>query len=189
VFLGGAASARAQLVVNEIDYDQPGTDTAEFIEIKNVSASPVNLSSYSVELVNGAGGGAVVYQTIVLPAFSLAQGGYYVICGNAATVPNCDLDVAPDTNLIQNGPPDAVAIRMGPTLIDTVSYAGVTGPPYTEGSGGAPADPGTAFGMGISRLPDGIDTNQNSLDFRVTTITPGLANAPVPVELLRFTVE
>src|SRR5437870_1440573 len=142
LFLGGAAPARAQLVVNEIDYDQPGTDLAEFIEIKNVSASSVNLSSYSVELVDGNGGGAVVYQTIVLPAFNLAAGAYYVICANAANVINCNLDVTPDSNLIQNGSQDAVAIRQGPTLIDTVSYEGVTGAPYTEGGVGAPADDG-----------------------------------------------
>jgi hypothetical protein len=28
----------ASLVINEVDYDQPGSDTAEFIEIKNISA-------------------------------------------------------------------------------------------------------------------------------------------------------
>ena len=188
LLFAAAAPARAQLVVNEIDYDQPGTDFAEFIEIKNVSAPSVNLSSYSVELVDGNGGGAVVYQTIVLPAFNLAAGAYYVICANAATVPNCNLDVTPDTNLIQNGAPDAVAIRQGATLIDTVSYEGVTGVPYTEGGVGAPADDGMIPASGISRIPDGIDTNANDLDFAVAPITPGFANT-VPVELQSFTVE
>ena len=58
----------------------------------------------------GTGGGVAVYQTIPLPAVSLAVGGYFVLCGDAATVADCDLDVSPDTNLIQNGAPDAVAI-------------------------------------------------------------------------------
>jgi hypothetical protein len=56
------------LVVNEIDYDQPGTDAAEFLELKNVSSSSIDLTGYSVELVNGNAGGAVVYQTINLPS-------------------------------------------------------------------------------------------------------------------------
>ena len=43
----------------------------------------------------------------------LAAGGYFVVCGNAATTLNCDLDVAPDTNLIQNGAPDAVGLLSG----------------------------------------------------------------------------
>src|ERR671928_182837 len=53
----------AGLVINEIDYDQPGTDTAEFIELKNNGANGVNLDPYSLVLVNGNGGGAVPYQT------------------------------------------------------------------------------------------------------------------------------
>ena len=34
------------------------------------------------------------------------------MCGNAANTANCDLDVSPDTNLIQNGA-DAVALLVG----------------------------------------------------------------------------
>ena len=92
-----APAASTTLVINEVDYDQPATDTAEFLELKNVSASAIDLDPYSVELVNGNGGGAVVYQTIDLPAVNLAAGDHYVICANAATTSNCDLDVAPDT--------------------------------------------------------------------------------------------
>ena len=89
-----------------------------------------------MELVNGSGGGAVIYNTIVLPSVSLAAGAYFVVCANAATVVNCDLDVSPDTNFIQNGAPDAVGLRdTAATLIDAVSYEGNAGSPYTEGSG------------------------------------------------------
>lgn len=48
----------ATLVINEIDYDQANTDTAEFLELKNVG--PIDLDPYTVELVNGTGGGAAV---------------------------------------------------------------------------------------------------------------------------------
>ena len=129
----------AQLVINEIDYDQPGADASEFVEIKNVSGGPVDLTGYSVELVNGTGGGAAIYNTIALPSVSLAAGAYFVVCANAATVVNCDLDDSPNTNFIQNGDPDAVGLRDGAdALIDAVSYEGDTGAPYTEGSGGRP---------------------------------------------------
>src|SRR4029079_11644454 len=40
-----ARAASAQVVINEIDYDQPGTDTAEFVELKNVGTISVNLSA------------------------------------------------------------------------------------------------------------------------------------------------
>ncbi|HUM68627.1 MAG TPA: ExeM/NucH family extracellular endonuclease, partial [Chloroflexota bacterium] len=164
-----------QLVINEIDYDQPSTDTAEFVEIKNNGSAAVSLSGWTLELVNGNGGGAVIYDTIALPNVSLAAGDYFVVCANAATVPNCDLDDAPDTNFIQNGAPDAVGLRFNGDLMDAVSYAGNTGAPYTEGSGIGLVDSAIA-GEGISRCPDGSDTNQNNVDFVLTGITPGAAN-------------
>ncbi len=159
------------LVVNEIDYDQPGTDTAEFVELKNIGETAVNLDGIVLELING--NGTVVYGSYALPAVSLSAGEYYVVCSSIASVANCDLDVTPDTNLIQNGSPDAVAITYNGELIDTVSYEGDTGSPYTEGSGTGLED--SADGS-ISRCPDGIDTNQNNADFVFTSSTPGAAN-------------
>ena len=168
--------ATPNLVINEVDYDQPGTDTAEFVEIRNNGDASADLSGWTLEFINGNGGGAVVYDTINLPAVSLASGGYFVVCANAATVANCDLDDSPDTNFIQNGSPDAVALSFNGTLIDTVSYEGDTGAPYTEGSGAGLEDAGVDGS--ISRCEDGVDTNQNNVDFVFTgTITPGAENS------------
>ena len=50
------------LVISEIDYNQPSTGTAEFIEIKNIDGSSVNVDSHHLELVNGTGGGATIWQ-------------------------------------------------------------------------------------------------------------------------------
>jgi predicted extracellular nuclease len=172
---GVSAAGSTTLVINEIDYDQPSIDTAEFLELKNISAAPIDLDAYSVELVNGTGGGATIYQTIDLPSSSLAPGDFYVVCANTATVANCDLDVSPDTNLIQNGAPDAVGLRLDGTLVDAVSYEGDSGAPYREGSGTGLDD--TAVGAeSISRCPDGVDSDQNNVDFARVPITPGAAN-------------
>ncbi len=162
------------LAINEIDYDQPGTDTAEFVEILNNSGGSVNLDPYSLVLVNGAT--TSVYNTIDLPNVDLAPGDYYVVCGDAAIVANCDLDASPDSNLIQNGAPDAVALTLDQALIDTVSYEGDTGAPYTEGSGVGLEDSGAETDVGLSRCPDGIDTDQNNADLVSTDISPGAAN-------------
>jgi predicted extracellular nuclease len=179
-FASGAACAQAVasgLVINEIDYDQPGTDIAEFIEIKNAGDVPVSLAGHFLELVNGSGG--AIYDTINLPAILLAPGDYFVVCANAATVPNCDLDDGPDTNFIQNGAPDAVALRNADGIVDTVSYEGDTVAPYTEGSGFGLAD--TTDGS-IARCPDGKDTDRNNIDLVfVADITPGAANSCVGV--------
>ncbi len=165
-----------QLVINEVDYDQPGTDTAEFVEIKNNGSAAVSLDGWTLELVNGNGGGAVLYNTITLPNVSLAAGDYFVVCANAATVANCDLDASPNTDFIQNGAPDAVGLRFNGDLMDAVSYEGNTGAPYTEGSGVGLTD--TAVGVeSISRCLDGADTDVNNVDFVLAGITPGAANA------------
>jgi len=52
-------------------------------------------------------------KTIPLPNIILEAGDYYVICGNSLNVKNCDLDVSPDSNVIQNGSPDAIALFLG----------------------------------------------------------------------------
>ena len=166
------------LVINEIDYDQPGTDTAEFIELFNRGTTTVDLSNYAVDLINGTGGGASPYGTVSLPSVMLAAGGYFVICANSATVINCDLDATPDTNFIQNGSPDAVALFLTTTgaLVDAVSYEGDSGAPYTEGSGVGLVDNPSFDFYGISRFPNGVDTNMNNVDFSGRCITPGFAN-------------
>ncbi len=172
----GAGAVSGSVVINEVDYDQPSTDMAEFLELRNVSASAISLDSYRVELVNGTGGGAGLYQTIDLPNVTLAAGDYYVVCANAATTANCDLDVSPDTNLIQNGAPDAIGLRESGTPIDALSYEGDSGSPYTEGSGAGLEDDPSLADKGLSRCPDGFDTDHNNADFGYRDMTPGAAN-------------
>ena len=158
------------MVINEVDYDQPGTDTAEFLELKNTSAVAVNLDPYVVELVNGSGG--AVYGTFDLPAVNLAGGDYYVICADATTTANCDLDVTPDSNLIQNGSPDGLRLLLAGTTVDALSYEGDTAG-ATEGSGTGLED---LAGDGLSRCPDGKDTDANNVDFSLRATTPGTTN-------------
>jgi len=162
------------VVINEIDYDQPGADNAEFLELKNVGGVAADLSNFSVQLINGASGGASVYQSIALPPTTLAAGEYFVICADASATPNCDLDVI---SSIQNGSPDAVALWMNGAVVDAVSYEGSVVPPFVEGSGAGLEDVGGTAFSGISRFPDGIDTDLNNADLSRRCITPGAANS------------
>lgn len=170
VFDAGSAAA---LVINEIDYDQPGTDLAEFIEIMNAGSAAADLTGFQVVQINGANGATTTIAT--LPTASLAPNDYYVICGDTGLVPNCDLVTPVSSDLVQNGSPDAVALFDDLALvIDTVSYEGAV-PGYTEGSGSGLED--AAADGSISRCPDGADTDQNNIDFRFTaTISPGAQN-------------
>ena len=89
---------------------------------------------------------------------NLLAGDYYVVCANHATVADGDLDLSPDTNLIQNGPPDAVALLLSTDIVDSSSYEGsVLGD--TPGSTTGENDPD-----GGSRCPDNGDRNHNAQD-------------------------
>lgn len=162
------------VVINEVDYDQPSADTAEFVELVNNGAVSADLTGWTLELVNGSNNSA--YDTIDLLG-SLAPGDHYVVCANAATVANCDLDDGPDTNFLQNGAPDAAGLRNAAgELVDAVSYEGDT-VGYTEGSGAGLQDSAATAGQGISRCDDGVDTDQNNVDFLSDRpITPGAPN-------------
>ncbi len=178
------------LLINEIDYDQPGeTDSAEFIELKNVSLNAINLDAYELQLVNGEDGTATVYKTIDLPNVDLAAGDYYVICADNTKVANCDLDGSPETDLIQNGAPDAVALFLNGVVIDTVSYEGNTIAPYTETSGTGLEDNGSQPFLGLSRFPDGSNTNQNHVDLSVRCTTPGAANIEANAKCYELSID
>lgn len=169
------------LIINEIDYDQPGADNAEFIELYNPCSSSIDLSGYSVLLVNGSTN--TIYRTIPLPSVMLAANDYFVICGNGSGTANCDMQIASNSDWIQNGAPDGIALLNGSVLTDALSYEGpiTSFAPYgwslVEGTllPLSVADNNTGSG-GLSRIPNGQDSNDAAMDWSLTNITPGTAN-------------
>jgi predicted extracellular nuclease len=162
----------ARVVINEIDYDQPSTDAAEFVELYNAGGEAADLTGWELVFINGSNGST--YDTIELGG-SLAAGDYLVICANNATVANCDIDDTPNTNFIQNGAPDAIVLSgVDGVTVDAVSYEGSV-PGAVEGSGDGLAD-GSDANRSIGRVPDGADTEQNNVDFIVTCSSPGESN-------------
>ena len=161
------------IVINEVNYDDGGTDTFEFVELYNGSAAAINLDDLTLTMVNGST--TTTYRTVDLPNISLAASDYYVICGNSSVVPNCDLVVSPSTNLIQNGAPDAMALELGTAQCDALSYEGsVTG--YVETSGAGLEDNAGNYYQSLNRYPDGKDNDSNNVDFIQSCASPGLAN-------------
>jgi hypothetical protein len=159
------------LVINEIDYDQPVSDSAEFVELHNAGPSSVDLTGYTLELVNTGG---TVYDTVALTG-SIAAGGYLVI-GN---VPSATVDPGTASNWIQNGSDDAVVLRNASSaIVDAVGYEG-SASGVAEGTGTTAADSNTVADVGLSRVPNGTDTGNNDADFQLVTITPGAANSSV----------
>ncbi len=160
------------IVINEVDYDQPGTDTAEFIELTNNGAASVPLNGMQLILINGSNG--TTYSTVTLDNVTLAPGEHHVVCYGNNAAPYCDQTVAA---AIQNGDPDGIRLTTADaTVLDEMSYGGSMS--TTEGSS-ATTDIGSVTGLGLSRIPDGADTDDNSADFVRTCITPGAANTSV----------
>jgi len=168
-----AFSSHAAVVINEIDYDQPGTDTAEFIELFNSGSSSILLDNYLIDLINGTTSSA--YRSIDLSGFSIGANDYFVVCGgSASTVANCDFNFTTTNSWAQNGAPDAIALYDNGSLIDSISYEGLLAP-FTEGDAFTLSDSSTEI-LSIARIVDGLDSNNNALDFQLGCTTPGSAN-------------
>lgn len=178
ILLQASSGGSGSLVINEIDYDQPGTDYDEFIEIYNRGTGPADLSNVVLELWNGSG--TVIYDSISLAAAgsSLPAGGYLVVGSSTviANLPGGVLTVAfsASDNNVQNGGSngDGILLRDGTTTLDSVSYeAIITG--ITEGTNHAGEE---SDDDSLSRVPNGNDTDENEDDFVKQTPTPGTVN-------------
>ena len=157
----------ADLVINEIDYDQVGADSGGFVEIFNAGGSAADLTGVALVLVDGGTGDEYLRRTLT---GTLAAGSYLVV----------EVDA-------QNGAPDGVAlIGAGGALLDALSYEGaieaatIGGTTYDLVEGTvlptAIADSNTAAGS-LSRIPNGGDTDDAAADWAFTsTVTQGAAN-------------
>ncbi|HEX2045699.1 MAG TPA: lamin tail domain-containing protein [Gaiellaceae bacterium] len=160
------------LVLNEVDYDQPGTDADGFVEIRNAGDGPVELAGIALVFVDGADLGEYRREEL---GGTLEPGGYLVVAADA-----------------QNGAPDGLALvdTSAGTLLDAFSYEGaitnavVGGSTFSLVEGTAlPADvaDSNAVDGSLSRIPDGRDTDDASSDWAFTTTrTPGAENLLTP---------
>lgn len=100
--------------INEIHYDNTGTDVDEFIEVVIENPSSYLLSDFSVTLYNG--GDSTSYKKTTLNAFT--QGSSY---GNFTIF---YYNYTANSSSIQNGAPDGMALDYQGTLIQFLSYEG-----------------------------------------------------------------
>ena len=169
----GAGAASTTLVINEVDYDQPSTDTAEFLELKNVSSAAINLDPYSLEFVNGNAGGAAVYRTFELPEVALAAGDYYVVCANPATT----AELRPRRRSGDGSDPERRARRARPPARHDPRRRGELRGGYGRSLHGglrSQAHRRRGAAVELSRCTDGSDTDpSNDVDFILRPVTPG----------------
>ncbi|MCP4289480.1 MAG: DUF11 domain-containing protein, partial [Gammaproteobacteria bacterium] len=191
--------AANNILINEVDADQTGSpDNAEFIELYADSAGSTPLDGLVLVLYNGTTNQS--YQAFDLGGQSTNSNGYFILCGDAANVINCDLDIAPDTDLLEDGP-DAVALFVGDAadfpngsvltstnLQDALVYDTDdaddpelltllnAGEPQINENENSNAD--TASNQ---RCPDGGGGKRNTSNYLSSTPTPGAANGCTPL--------
>jgi Lamin Tail Domain len=157
---------QTKLVINEVDYDQVGTDANGFVEIHNKGGAEADLTGIDLVAVNG--GDNTEYAREHLTG-TLAAGGYLAV----------DIE-------LQNGAPDGLALLQGTTLLDALSYEGaitaatIGGQTYNlvEGTllAATVADSNTLDGS-LIRNPNGKDSDDAASDWAfTTTVTRGTAN-------------
>ncbi len=120
--------------INELHYDNTGTDVGEFIEVAIENAGSYTLSDFEVYLYNGNGGAS--YDIKALDAFTTGT------TSNGFTLYYYDYP----TNGIQNGAPDGMALVYQGTVISGqfLSYEG------TFTASGGPADGMTSVDIGVA---------------------------------------
>jgi Lamin Tail Domain len=183
------------LVINEMDYDQTSTDTAEFVELHNTSALPVALDGLALVFINGATN--VEYRRVLLtgtlPPGAYAVGGSSIV---TSVVPPGALtfSLGASTDAIQNGAPDGVLLMnlVNNTVVDALSYEGSITAGVVTGAGTFNLVEGAALPLtvfdnqahargSLIRQPNGTDTNNAASDWLFTTTgTPGEANVHTP---------
>ena len=186
------ADAAPRLIINEVDYDQIGTDTTEFVELLNKGTNTINLSHYALAFINGANN--LEYLRVALNGV-VSSGQYLVVASTnlsgIATGARV-LYFPAGENSVQNGAPDGLAlINTGAlTIYDVFCYEGAMTAANINGFSGthslvegtalsaAIADSNTINGS-LARLPDGTDNDNAAADWNFTTTpTPGGPNLP-----------
>ena len=109
LYFARPAAAAISVFINEIHYDNTGTDAGEAIEVAGPAGT--NLTGWSLVLYNGAGGAP--YDTKALSGIIPNQSGGFGT-----------LSFTYPVNGIQNGSPDGIALVNGTTVVQFLSYEG-----------------------------------------------------------------
>jgi len=175
------------IIINEVDYDQPGADSTEFVELINPTDGVIATAGLYLVYINGTTG--LPYATVPLTELNAIEPGGYAVIGSEAALAQVPLGVPTMAGpfSIQNGSPDAIAlvagdpIQPGAVAWDVFTYEGVI-EELTDGSTWwvSEGDAGTDNNTGsLGRCPNGIDTDNNTLDYVYGDLSPGQAN-PCP---------
>ena len=174
--------------INELDQDQPGSDTLEFIELYGAPNTPLD----GLVLVFFNGAGDVSYDVYDLAGQSIDESGFFLL--GSSYVAGADMLLTPNAQgSIQNGQ-DAIALYLGTgaewpvgtavssaNLVDAIVYSSNDGPDDVLTAALTPGQPildvaGNSTAS-FSRVPDGGAAFDHSA-YVLQAPTPGSSNIP-----------
>jgi hypothetical protein len=164
--------------INEVMTGTTGAGTAEFVELYNPCAASVDVSNWKLvyrAATNVSAAGGVDSSTLFTFAASTSIGSHqFRVYGGAGFSGTKDGALS---SSMKDGE-GAIGLRDGSgNLMDSVGYGTVDPTSAFIRGTAAAAPPVTAAGGSIGRQPDGTDTGNNSVDFKISSaISPGAAN-------------
>lgn len=158
-----------KLVINEFNYADPSGEAFDFVEIKNNEIEDIDLSNFDLVFTNPTNSTLFPLNGVLVP-------GDYFVVGAAGGVPNLDMSFALSPDYVA-GEFNSIALLYQPTG-EFADLAGNSGALGFEGASIPNLDEGNFldYVVGFSRIPDGMDTDQNSTDFQMACHTPGEPN-------------
>ena len=113
LLLSFSSSFGQSVLINEVDPNTPGTDSAEFIELYDGGSGNTSLDGYVLVFYNG--NGDKVIEAYDLAGLSTNAQGIFV--GGNADVKNSALEIPASPAILQNGP-DGAALYFGVSIDD-----------------------------------------------------------------------
>jgi hypothetical protein len=168
---GGSGASPVR--INEVATGTTASAADEFVEVFNAGSAAVDIGGYKLAYRSAAGATDVLLATIPTGT-TLSAGGLYLF-GGSSYAGGKQPDQTFTTGLASSG--GGVGLRnTAGDLVDSLGYGTATNA-FVE-SHAALAPPTTAApGSSDVRLPDGHDTNDNSVDFTVAAAaTPRAPN-------------
>ncbi len=164
-----AAPAGAAILINEALYDPEGPDTGfEFVELMALDED-ASLDGLRLEFCNGSEPGEWRILWTGQAGDSLPAGSLFLV-GEESVIPRPQAVVPLG---LQNGP-EALRLVRGEETLDLLGYGAELPLELCEAWPAGDA----ASGKSLARMPDGVDSDQNVLDFFAREPSPGGLNDP-----------
>ena len=181
-----------EFIPNPDSEETSSDETYEWIELYNNSTQPVDLGGWSIQW-----GTSSFSNSFTIPSgVSIDGESVLLIGGEGVSNPVPDVIVPVDNDFsFGSGGSNADAVRLlhcGPGVADTVIYGPTSDDDIAENTDGWTDDlgnvaisiaPKPSAGASLSRRMDGVDTDDNGLDFYLSLfVSPGYPNPVVACE-------